>query len=175
MDNRVLDVTTIATQRAQMVAAVRAQLGVKWRHQGRLPFVALDCVGLLFVAFESINYQPRHPEQTWKYRNAANYPLIADDDELLQTMHGEADQIDLADVQIGDVVLFHWGDFDYPQHVGIISQVIEGVPYFIHAYRGTSIREVVENALTDEWLDALESTWRLKDWALGAAAQGESI
>lgn len=120
--------------RAAVVAHARACLGTRFRHQGRLAGVGLDCVGLIVHVIRAIGmthydyiHYGRLPYAGTLERHLALAGLI---------------EIDKALAQPGDVLLFR---FDAaPQHVAIKTD--QGM---IHAY--LLARRVVEHRIDHQW------------------------
>ena len=123
---------------ADVVAAARNMIGTPWRHQGRLPGVALDCAGLIvcvgkslgFTMFDTIAYQ----------RDAA--PEI-----FVKCFRDHGREIPLAAVHDGVVLTLR--DNKYPCHCGIVGSNEHGLT-LIHAFARR--RRVIEEQLTRHWL-----------------------
>lgn len=130
---------------ADVVAAARLMIGTPWRHQGRVPNVALDCIGLVLVvgykldltAFNTVAYQ----------RDAAPEMFMS----MFRT-HGK--EIPLAAIHPGAVVALR--DNKYPCHCGIIGSNVHGLT-LIHAFARR--RRVVEEQLTRDWLMLTEGVF----------------
>jgi cell wall-associated NlpC family hydrolase len=120
-----------------VVNVARTWLGTKWRHQGRVKGVAVDCIGLVGgVALElGIEGAAEWAADASLHR----YGRLPDPVLLFGGCERFMDRIAAADIRIGDVVVMAF-DRD-PQHFAIVSD-IEPM-YLIHAY--TAVRKVVEN------------------------------
>lgn len=117
------------TTRADVVSAARSCLGVRFRHQGRLPEHGLDCAGLVLHVCRQLGV-PVEDQQ--------NYSHCPDHRLLTWVLHQHLIPISLHDVQPGDVLRFLSGRD--PVHLGIATDI--GV---IHA--AALHRKVVEHRL----------------------------
>jgi cell wall-associated NlpC family hydrolase len=127
-----------------IIAAARACVGTPFRHQGRLPGIALDCAGLVVhVAtangFECADVQgyPRRP----------NGGLLAalDAQPSLCRVDGFP--------QAGDVVVFHYEDDKHEGHLGIATAT--GI---IHAW--AYARKVAEHDWSPDWKKRIYAVYR---------------
>jgi cell wall-associated NlpC family hydrolase len=102
----------------------RQWIGTPYHHQGRLPGVGLDCIGLLICAARELGYVP--PDF-----NITGYRRVPDGHSLMRHMSEQFTQIDRADMAPGDYVCIA---FDrHPHHVGIIGAYPLGGLSIIHA------------------------------------------
>lgn len=128
----------LAAGRAAVIAHARACLGTRFRHQGRLPGVGLDCVGLIVHVVRAMGIGD------YDYIHYGRLPYGG----TLEHHLGKAGLtvIDQAQALPGDVLLFK---FDAaPQHVAIMTG--HGM---IHAY--LLARRVVEHRLDQHWASRL--------------------
>lgn len=124
----------------RIVAAVRACVGTRFRSQGRIPGLALDCVGVVLVAAQAAGV-------------AANVPAYAlggvlPDVELLLRGHGCRR---VAQPQPGDIIVI--APVGGQRHFGVLTPA--GV---VHAHAG--LGRVVEGPLDADW--PVVSAWRLR-------------
>lgn len=110
---------------ARFIEEVRACLGTRWRHQGRLPGVGLDCVGLVVVPAGRVGL---------RVADSLDYGLRPDG--RLRAMV-EAQMDPSPDPRPGDVLLFWAERPGVASHVGVMTSL--GV---IHTDR--SVGRVVE-------------------------------
>jgi NlpC/P60 family putative phage cell wall peptidase len=125
----------------RIVAAARECLGTPFRHQGRLPGVALDCAGLVrhaLVAAGAVDV----PE-------VQGYGRAPDSDRLRQAVAGYLTQV--GTWQPGDVLLMRFGR--EPQHLAIVTD--RGI---IHAYE--RVGKVCEHVLCPRWRARIVSAYR---------------
>ena len=126
--------TTGMTTAADIVAVARAQIGTRWVHQGRLPGVALDCVGLVvhvgratgLVAPDfDVNGYSRAPDGDML--NQAGLHLVRIDGPELGAVIVLATEVE-------------------PQHVGIVADYRHGGWSIVHA-SNAGVARVVETRL----------------------------
>lgn len=135
-------------ERIAFVAAARAMLGVRWKHQGRTKN-GVDCAGLVIFALRAIGREPvdvvgygRRP-----YRNALDAAISAN--------FGDPLPPDTA-LRAGDALLFR-DSHAAPNHVGIAGDGPHG-PTVIHAYAPN--REVVEMTIDADWRNKIVGVYR---------------
>lgn len=98
--------------RSAIVAEARSLLGTPFHHQGRLPGVGIDCVGVLIVVARRLGLVPPDFDVTGYTREADGVSLMARlRDHVVPVMRPQA----------GDIGVYSWGQ--HPHHVGIL------VPY----------------------------------------------
>jgi cell wall-associated NlpC family hydrolase len=114
-------------ERAGMIAAARALVGVPFRHRGR-SLRGVDCVGVVAMALAT---QGRGVEARAHYgRNPANDGLR----EVCQAHFGDP----VAELQAGDVALLAWHDDERnrePNHVGVLFDHPNGGLAMVHALK----------------------------------------
>ncbi len=133
---------------AEFAAAARSLVGTPTRHKGRMPGVALDCVGVVLCAAHACGLH---------CADFLDYGCPPASDSLLRELAAVADPTEPAP---GAVVVLRWGGgVGAPLHVGVLSGVgQDGAWRFVHA--GTwRVREI---PLDDGWRDSLHSAWRLR-------------
>lgn len=117
-----------------ITTAARLLLDTPFKHQGRIPGVALDCAGLVVAVAQALGLPVA--DQTGYSRSPSGGLLEAalDSQPCLQRIPGPA--------QEGDVVLMRFkGD---PQHLGIVAG-----GNLIHAWQ--VVGKVVEHRFDPEW------------------------
>lgn len=112
------------SERIAVVAAARAYLGTRWKHQGRTKR-GIDCGGLLFAVMRDIGKTPVDAPPGYG-REAYRHGLEA----VLEANYGKP--VD-REPRIGDAVVFHVGR-SAPNHCGIVGDYIHGGLSLIHAY-----------------------------------------
>lgn len=136
----------IATK-AQFVAAAREMLGAPYHHQGRLPGIGLDCIGLLACSakkvgiwFDDVKDYPKFPDGTLEAR-------------ILPYMRkrgvGEA-------WEEGDILSFAISTSNRPHHLAILTQVCPA--RIIHTHSG--IGKVVEHNLDNRWRERVVGVYQ---------------
>jgi cell wall-associated NlpC family hydrolase len=135
-----------------IVAAARATLGTRWMHQGRLPGVGLDCVGLVVVAARGAGIELPH---------VPDYGRLPDGPRLRAAIEASATRVALAQAAPGDVALMA---FDrWPIHLGVLADYPGGGLALIHAWAGA--RRVVEHRLDAAWAARIQAVYRLAECA----------
>lgn len=140
----------------QFVTKARELLGVPYVHQGRDPALGVDCIGVIVWPLKQLAYVPRDPA-LFEEHSYRRYP---DPALLLAAFRAEADQIEIDDARAGDIFLMTLERRMMPQHVALVSQIRDGVPYIIHTRETTPT--VVEHWLDPESRSHVYSAWRLK-------------
>lgn len=121
---------------ADVVAAARAQMGVKWQHQARLPGEALDCAGLVICVARGLGLVPSDLDVN-------GYSRVPDGSMLrwcLQYMQP------LAAPRAGAVLVGAWER--HPQHMGIVADYRHGGHSLVHAC--STAGKVIETRLARE-------------------------
>lgn len=130
-----------------IVKSARACLGTKFRHQGRIPGVGLDCAGLAVVAMRENGVQ---------VRDLINYGKTPHDGLLKSVLDMQPGlyEIPALDASYGDVLLIRFGK--EPTHIAICS----GEDMIIHAYEPSGF--VVEHRIQDEMKSKVVAAYRVK-------------
>jgi cell wall-associated NlpC family hydrolase len=124
--------------RAEVVAAARSLVGVRFKHQGSDPATGgVDCRGVLeYVGL--VLWGRDIPLR--------DYQRAPSGAEFLEKMRAELEEVPLREAREGDAVLIHFPKMTEAQHGGILA---EG-PYemmLIHAWEGRGEGEVREEPL----------------------------
>ena len=125
----------------EIVEIARGWLGTKFKHQGRVKGVGVDCIGLVAGVAR---------EKGIEFEDMLNYGRDPSGDELRCELDKYLTPCGIVE---GAVALFRI--YNEPQHVRIITDV--GI---IHAYAQS--RKVVEHGLTAWWLERLVGCYRCK-------------
>lgn len=131
------------THQQAMADAARGMVGTPFHHQGRVPGVALDCVGVAMCAAWAAGI---HVADISGYGRSPNDCQMRH--ELAQRC------LEVAEPQSGDVVLFalHRGQ---AQHLAVIDG-----QHIIHAVNG---RNVVRQEFAPRWRKRVDSYWRPRE------------
>jgi len=124
--------------------AAISMVGTPYLHQGRLPGVALDCIGLVSEAYRMAGYPHQIP---------ADYRRIPDVRVLSQYVNKYCIKKDKAD--IGDIILIRFS-ID-PQHFAIMSYGNK----IIHAYN--QAKKVVIDNYSEEWIKKTVGIFGVKE------------
>jgi cell wall-associated NlpC family hydrolase len=134
---------------ADIIQLARTQLGTPFRHQGRVPGLALDCAGLFVVVATALGLQVQ--DESGYGRNPWH--------GLLEQCIGRQPflrEVPKAEMRRGDVLLMRFSG--EPQHIAIHAGAT-----VIHAYE--SVGCVVEHRLADVWRARVVRVYRFEDLA----------
>lgn len=134
--------------RADFIASARSCIGTPFHHQGRVPGVGLDCVGLIFYAATSNGYEVTD----W-----LGYPPMPSRGSLDKAISMYCDEIDATDVQPGDLMKFAF--IRDSQHIGIVSCI--DPMRIIHSW--SNALGVVETGIDPAWQARLRGCFRLRE------------
>jgi NlpC/P60 family putative phage cell wall peptidase len=132
----------IPTARTEIVALARECLGTPFRHQGRLPGVGMDCVGIVIYVWNAIGL-PAYEKADYG-RNPNPSRMGSEIGKMLK-------RISIHQAGPGDIVYMAWGKF--PQHLAILTEI--GI---IHSYQTAG--KVVEHPLDAFWRARIHSAYR---------------
>lgn len=132
-------------ERAALVAAVRAQVGTKFRHRGRSGN-CVDCVGALVVAMRSIGRE---------VRDLRAYGRNPHDDGLRRAIEDNLGRPIPGEPRAGDVLMLRTSGA--PHHVGLVGEY-DGRLTLIHA--DAEVRRVVEVSLAEPWTSRIVEVYR---------------
>lgn len=122
--------------------------------QGRVGFLALDCVGLVIVSCQIAGLSPEYVSD---YHFSSDYSAM-----LLEYMASNAAELAMDDIVPGSVLLFWLSKRHLPRHVGIVVPGSGlGTPLnFVHT--SESVARVVESALDAKWQRHIHSAWGIR-------------
>lgn len=130
---------------SRIVAHARECYGTIFRHQGRLPGVGMDCVGVVLHVWHRIGLPP--------YKNA-NYGRSPHPSRMTGELQKMLRPVPIGEIQNGDILHMAWGK--HPQHLALVTDV--GI---IHAYE--TIGRVVEHPLDDLWRSRVRAAYRFPE------------
>ena len=127
-----------------ILTAARSCLGTPFRHQGRIPGLALDCAGLVVSVAKEIGAD--YIDRPGYSRNPSGGLLESalDDQPCLERV---------TDRQPGDVLLMRFAG--EPQHLAIFTG-----DNIIHSYE--SVGKVCEHRMADVWAVRIVRVYRFK-------------
>jgi len=128
----------------EVVSKAREYLGTKFRHQGRLKGIGVDCVGLIVGVAHELGLSNF---------DAKNYGRDPDPKMMREVLNREMIPIKVNDAQPGDVLWMVF--YKEPQHLAIKTDV--GI---IHSYSG--VGKVVEHVLDHTWRSRIREAYRFK-------------
>ncbi len=125
------------SERLALIAFARSQIGVRFKHLGRVPGKRLDCLGKIVCGLQSIG-RP--------VKDKAAYGREPHKDGLHEGLI-ENLGLPVADYRPGDVLEMRFqGD---PCHVGLVGDYLYGGLSLIHT--SSEFGEVIEHVLDDLW------------------------
>lgn len=135
-------------KRDEFIAKARSYIGTPFHHQGRLPGVGLDCVGVVVCAARELGYE---------VHDQVGYAKIPRGRTLIQAVEEHCDRIELATLQPGDLMLFSF--IRDPQHLVIVTEVYP-VINVVHSWSDSG--KTVENSMDEQWWRRLVGCYQLK-------------
>jgi hypothetical protein len=116
-----------------VIACARGMLDTPWRHQGRMPGVALDCAGLIICVGRSLGLLPADFDVNG-YRRSPDGSMLR---------FCRAHLLEIGDLEIGAVLVVSM--VNEPQHLGIVADYRHGGFSLVHA--ASAAERVVETRL----------------------------
>lgn len=131
---------------AALIAAARACIGTPFRHQGRIPGMALDCAGLLIAVAKEIGAE---------YVDVAGYGLNPAGGMLQTSLDAQPclEPVLTAQRQPGDILLMRFAA--EPQHLALLAG-----DTIIHAY--SNVGQVCEHRLSAIWSARIVRVYRFR-------------
>jgi cell wall-associated NlpC family hydrolase len=138
----------------KIIAEARKLVGTKFHHQGRVPHVGLDCIGVLVAVASALGL----PHQDWPfYKRVPRHSVLSD-----HLATSGCTPVALEDLAPGHVMTFWYQIDGVENHTGILAQMEEEErPTIIHAYHGAG--GVVEHDFNDFWRSRLMNVWALPE------------
>lgn len=115
----------------EIINAARDVIGTPFKHQGRLPGIALDCAGVIVHVLESVGVP---------YNDLYGYSRLPHNGRLKAALDSQSSLIRVSNFEPGDVLLMRFGK--EPTHLAIFAGST-----IIHAY------ELVEKVCEHRWPD----------------------
>lgn len=138
---------------ARAVAEARRWLGTPYRHQASVCGVGADCLGLVRGVWRAL--VGTEPERPPSY--GADWAEVGGEETLLAAARRWLSPIPLAQMGVGDVILFRMSTGCPAKHCAILSEMGGPEPRMIHAYWG---RAVVESWMGAWWRRRLVAAFR---------------
>jgi NlpC/P60 family putative phage cell wall peptidase len=135
--------------RSDIVAEARAWIGTPYRHQASLKGVGCDCLGLVRGVWRAaIGDEPRAaPAYSRDWAEASG------EEALAEAARAHLIEIEPAQFQPGDVLLFRYRERYPAKHAAIVS----AAALMVHAHDGASVAEV---AISPWWRRRLAFAFR---------------
>lgn len=131
-----------------VVAAARQCLGTPFRHQGRIPGVGLDCLGLIVHVGNAIERPIKSPSAY--PQDPAHQGLLAG----AEANEGLARITDMTALQPGDILLIQIGG--HVRHLAIYTG-----PTLIHVWGG-GVNQVCEHSIDPRWWRRVAAAYRFR-------------
>lgn len=123
-------------------------VGTRYKHQGRLPGVGIDCVGVVVCAARAVGLP---------VRDIRGYERTPSALQLIAALREHCDEVTVAEP--GDILVFAWDT--EPQHVAVLVEP----GYIVHAYAGA--RRCVKHGLDATWSARVTNVFRLRGLSHG--------
>lgn len=134
-----------------MIDAAMAVLDTPFRHQGRVPGLALDCAGVLAHCLDSLGLP---------YTDQNGYARTPFDGMLEKSLDGQPSlrRIPISEAEGGDVLLMRMKKA--PQHIAIHAGLVRGHVYIIHGSEQHG--KVAHHRLDDLWQPRVVRAYRVE-------------
>lgn len=126
-----------------VVTSAQGWIGTPYVHQSSTKGAGCDCLGLIRGIWRDVH--GAEPEAVPAYSRDWSEPQ--GDERLWRAAARHMAAKDLADAEVGDVILFRMRDQGVAKHLGVQAR-IGPTASFIHAYSGHG---VIESALSVPW------------------------
>jgi cell wall-associated NlpC family hydrolase len=133
---------------ADIVAAARGWMGVRWKHHGRSR-EGVDCCGLIIMVAKELGYFDF---------DVTDYGRVATDESMREYARLHFDEISANDLKPGDVLILR---FDPNRHMAFVGGYPGGGLSLIHAY-SRAPHKVVEARLDDNWRRLILGAFRFR-------------
>jgi cell wall-associated NlpC family hydrolase len=124
--------------REDVIRTARSYIETPFVHRGRLPGIALDCIGVPVCVSRELGIKP--PDF-----DVEPYTRMPDGRTFLAVCDKHMTRVAQSALQPGDVVVFAVGAL--PQHIGVIGNYLYGGHSIIHANMRADPPRVVESRL----------------------------
>lgn len=146
------------------VAVARTYLGTKFKHQGRLRGIAIDCVGLLVCVGRECGLEIEDHLDYDSKPNAAILRAAIERccDEVTKRDHRTGAVLP-AIARPGEIILFRL-DSEKPETA--VHAAMRTPCGILHARGEVDVARVVEHGLTEGWRSRADSVWRYRSPAV---------
>lgn len=139
---------------SSVITSARKLIGTPYLHQGRLPQIGCDCLGVPILVGFDLDLFVGLPFEQKAIIVEANYPRIPDG-RMRTQVEAICQPIVIAP---GALLLFQMSATE--QHCGIVSEYM-GELGLIHAWDLSGVNAVVEHRLTQDWLAKITGCYAL--------------
>ena len=146
-----------------IIEQARSWLGTSYHHQGRLKKAAnhnggVDCLGLVMGVARELGLREKSGRLFSEF-DRSGYSEQPDNYELEEFLALHLAIVKFEEIAVGDILSFRF--IKYSQHVGIVSDFLEGRLGLIHCYRNSAC--VVEHHLSASWQKAIAGVYRFPE------------
>lgn len=144
----------LESMKEKITKTARSWIGTPFKHQGRIKGLGVDCVGLIVCIAAELNLTTQNGSAIASY-DVSDYDIISDGYALENFL--DENLIRLESLEVGALVLM---SFDSnPQHLGVVSDYLEGSFGLIHA--DLKAGEVVEHHLDAHYASKIKKIYKL--------------
>lgn len=141
--------------RNDIVQIARRWLGTPYQHQASVEGIGADCLGLVRGIWREV--YGAEPLKIPAY--TPDWSETSGDEVLLEAVGDHCREVDIKDMQVGDLLVFRMREAGVAKHLGVLSAVGPR-PQIIHAYSGYG---VVETPLSSSWARRIAGVFRFPD------------
>lgn len=146
-----------------IITQARSWLGTRFHHQGRLKKTTntaggVDCIGLVIGVIAELGLYDAEGQKPLSHYDRTDYSMLPDGKRLKAAIEEHFDSIPITNIAPADMLLFRFQD--NPQHVGFVSDYVQGGLGLIHCHARS--KKVVEHGLTDVWRNMTVAAYRFK-------------
>lgn len=134
----------------KFIAAAQSYINTPFHHQGRVPNVGLDCIGLVICAANAADINLEIRDHNHYLRRPVGTELI----DSIES-HGGIKFGELESAERGDLLIFRFEN--RPQHVGIYL----GFDKLIHSYQPAG--KVVEITMNQSWKSRFVCGYKIQE------------
>lgn len=133
--------------RQQVINEARQWLGTRFKHQGRLKQIGVDCAGLIVGTAQNCGYK--------NVEDIKDYGHSPDSFTFVNKVKEQMEQIEFKDIKVADVMFFAFET--EPQHVSIVTSI--NPLKMIHSF--SVARKVVEHDVDEVWINRFKKSGSL--------------
>ena len=134
-------------KRAVISSTVKTYIGTRYKHQGRLKGIGLDCLGVVVELMKELGI--------YESGDVSNYSNIPDGRELYEACKKWLVEKNINEMKEGDVLLMRFDE--EPQHLAVLVDNNE----MVHSY--LMARKVVKHRLDETWKNRVIAVFEFKE------------
>lgn len=136
---------------SKVSGAAREWIGTPYKHQAHIKGVGADCAGVAIGVLSELGYIKMDDH---RLKRLSNYGRLPNPSAMERNMRMFLRKYK-GNPKPGVIAWIQWRE-NLPMHIGIISGNEDNLT-LIHSY--SDVGRVVENSLTEEWIDRIHSLW----------------